>query len=149
MNKLKSFSYPYATAGGNEDGEVSLENSASIGLEFLNNNRLISNNKIEVNNLKKPIEFYISRDPSVIMTPFQLINLTSYTTGSNALFTVSINVTNKNASIHFQLKPSIEILKNQSVGYLALLKFGDIPILTENTRSYDYWKLFCPLGFFF
>ena len=92
-----------------------------------------------MNNLKKKIEFYIGRDSSVVATPFKSINLTN----SSEFFTGSINVTNNNASIHFQLKP----LTNKTIGYLVLLKFGGTPILTNSSRSYDYWKLFCPLGF--
>jgi hypothetical protein len=54
----------------------------------------------------------------------------------NYTFTISSNV-----SISVQIKPESE---NSSIGYLALMKFGEVP----SVNSYDLWKVFCPSGTF-
>lgn len=50
-----------------------------------------------------------------------------------------MNISSTNASLHIQLKP-----QNFNLAYLALVRFGQTPILNATVKQYDYWKVLCP-----
>jgi hypothetical protein len=110
-----------------------------------------SNSKLDVSNLKTPIDFYIQRNPSNLnIGSFMTINATSMFKNASASSTLnpkfvyySINVTNQNVSLHIQIKPLLSSLSDQ-VGYLALLKFGSSANLNQSSQDFDLWNVFCP-----
>jgi len=92
----------------------------------------------------QPIEFFIPRDPNLILPDMILQNVTS----SEELFNLSLNqfLINKNLtiSLHFELRPL-----NISLGYLFLYKFDKTPQLNRAKNNIDDWDLFCPLSKFY
>jgi hypothetical protein len=107
---------------------------------------------MNVNNLQKPIDFYIQRDLKTLnIGSFMTINATSMFQNSSNTNSIlnpkfvfySINVTNQNVSLHIQIKPIVSSLSDK-VGYLALLKFGSSANLNESTQNFDLWNVFCP-----
>ena len=140
-----------ALTGNNGDNETNIGMSRSVSYSLYDEN----SNEIEVNNQTKPIEFWISRDKSVPIEEFKLIDAVnasminisapdslSLLHGSqliNGFLVNGFNLSGSNASIHIQIKPV-----KRSLSYLTLLKFGDNPILNEKNAYYDILNLFCP-----
>ncbi len=109
-----------------------------------------SNSKLNVNNLKTPIDFYIQRNPKTLnigsfmtINASSMFNQTSTKSVLNPKFVYySINVTNQNVSLHIQIKPLTE--SYEEIGYLALLKFGSSANLNQSSQDFDLWNVFCP-----
>jgi hypothetical protein len=97
-------------------------------------------------NDEQPIEFFIPRDPNVIVPPMILQNVTSEST--EQFFHLNLNqfVRNSNltVSLHFEIRPL-----NISLGYLFIYKFDDKPQLNSSEYNIDDWNLFCPPSKFY
>jgi hypothetical protein len=93
----------------------------------------------------QPIEFFIPRDPNLILPDMILQNVLSKS--SEELFNLSLNrfVINKNltVSVHFEFRPL-----NISLGYLFIYKFDKAPQLNSMKNDIDDWDLFCPMSKF-
>jgi len=147
-----------ALTGNNGDNETNIGLSRSLSFNIYDEN----NNEIKVNNQQKPIEFWISRDQTVEIEPFELIDALNATYSNNddkslansssliksklvngfmvSGFNLTTNgSTRVNRSIHIQIKPN-----NKSISYLTLLKFGDNPNLQLNNKYYDLLNIYCP-----
>ena len=131
-----------ALTGYNGDNETNIGLSRSFDFSLLDE----SMTEYQVNNVSKTIDLWISRDTSVLIQPYQYINITSLKSSITNLNGSKINngylmngfqLNGTSVSIHIQLKPL-----NKSVAYLSLLKFGDNPTL-ENNYS-DIMNIFCP-----
>jgi hypothetical protein len=124
-----------ALIGLNGDNETNVGKSKSISLSFYDQN---DGSEIQVNNQANPIEFWIQKDLS--SNDYSFYNLTY----SNHLFLINTFMKKTtNSSIHIQIKPN-----NLELGYLILLVFDDIPVLTSSDQKYDFWKLYCPSGIY-
>ena len=140
---------PMALTGNNGDNETHIGFSRSITFSLYDETNL----EVAVTNQLEPIDLWISRDPSVPIQSFKLVdalnaNQSQSNSSSNSSspfqlingFLVSgLNLAGSNASIHIQIKPA-----SKSLSYLALLKFGDNPILNENNKYFDVLSLYCP-----
>ena len=128
-----------AVTGNNGDNETNVELSRSVSYSLYDEN----NQKISVDNLNNPIQLWISRDTSVAIEPFRLVNMSSnLTNGSrliNGFLVNGFNLSGWNVSVHIQIKPT-----NKALSYLTLLKFGGNPVLQTNQNYYDMLNLFCP-----
>jgi len=141
-----------ALTGKNGDNETNVGASNSISYSLHDEN----NKEIPISNLEKPIEFWIFKeDLNSPSTEYQYVNavnasqiqngsltlkpqqVTSYLSG----FIVSgFKLSGTNLSLSVQIKP-----ENKSIGYLALLKFGDNPVFNlTSTSYYDLMSIFCP-----
>ena len=130
-----------ALSGSNGDTQSNIGSSRSISFGFYDENSA----EIHVTNQLKPIEFWISKDQSVAVRPFQLINVvnTSSLNVSSAKYQIinsflvnGFNLSNGNSSMHIQIKPQ------NTLSFIALVKFGDNPVF--NSNYYDLMSLFCP-----
>ena len=136
-----------ALTGSNGDNETNIQWSKSIDFSLYDENI----KEINVENQKKSLEFWIPKDINMPIEPYQLIDLVNATQNqsnltNNQMFN-SFNLTGSNVSIHIQIKPNNN--QDKSIGYLALLKFGANPVLTQsknniNNKYYDMANLFCP-----
>ena len=138
-----------ALTGNNGDNETNIGMSDSINYSLYDENI----KEIPVKNLNDPIEFWIGKDKNVFIQPYQYINAINATQNQNDSlnqtttlldgFLVSgFTLSGQNVSISVQIKP--ENIRKSSIGYLALLKFGDNPIFnSKNTNYYDIMSLFC------
>ena len=129
-----------ALTGSNGDNETYIPSSKSLDLSFYD----ADYNAIDVvNRVNNPIDFWISKDPTVFIEPFTFINAlnTSFLNTSsdfqliNGFIVNGFNLSGHNQSIHVQIKP---LYANKA--YLSLLKFGDNPTF----KNYDIVNLFCP-----
>jgi hypothetical protein len=120
----------------NGNSAANIQSSNAIDYSLFDEN----NNEIAVNNVPNKIQFVIEKTINQSESEYQLINATQMnTTGTNFVnytFTITSNV-----SIHVQIRPDD---LNSSIGYLAMLKFGEIP----NVTLFDLWDFFCPSGKF-
>ena len=136
-----------ALTGNNGDNETNIGASNSISYSLHDEN----NNEIPVNNLNEPIEFWIAKDTSLPIQPYQYVNainasqylndsLNQVTSLLSGFLVTGVTLSGKNLSISVQIKP-----ENLSIGYMALLKFGDNPIFNStNSKYYDMMNIFCP-----
>ena len=119
-----------ALTGNNGDNETNVGSSKSISYSIYDDNK----NEIPVNNLNKKIEYWIPKDPSVPIEPYNLINsvnisglvgfdsLNKTNTSipyiySNGSIYNGFKLTGSNVSVHIQIKP----INKVSIGYLFLL----------------------------
>jgi hypothetical protein len=103
---------------------------------------------IEVKNLRTPIEILIPKDPILSFNPkfveFIFVNATNqFLTARNQFLPGFFILNNKNGSIHIQLQPL-----NASVGYFITIKFGRTPIFNRTHRDFDWWRVYCPQGWY-
>jgi hypothetical protein len=139
-----------ALTGNNGDNETNIGASNSLSFSLFDE----LNNEIPIKNLDKPIEFWIAKDTSQSIQPYQYVNAINSSENQNnsskhqgtqlkSGFIVSgFKLTGQNVSLSVQLMP--EIIKS-SIGYMVLLKFGDNPIFNlSNTNYYDIMSIFCP-----
>lgn len=139
-----------ALTGNNGDNETNIGASNSLSYSLFDE----LNNEIPIKNLDKPIEFWIAKDTSQPIQPYQYVNAINSSENQNnsskqqgiqlqSGFIVSgFKLTGQNVSLSVQIKP--EIVKS-SIGYMVLLKFGDNPIFNlSNTNYYDIMSIFCP-----
>jgi len=132
----------------NYNNETNIQWSRSVEFAIYNGD---DGNEIQVNNLtSKPIDLWISKDPSVPIDPYEYINVLNDTvTSSNSsnkykledgflLIGFKLSNLKSNVSIHVQIRPPM----NKSSSYLTLLKYGDNPLFATN--YYDSINIFCP-----
>ena len=117
-----------ALTGNNGDNETNTKSSKSIEFSIHDEN----GKEISVNNLGKPIEFWIAKDTSKPIEPFVLINSTISNQTNQTNQTNNFNSgfmqngfklsSASNVSIHIQIKP-LNYSEFNNKGYLSLLKF--------------------------
>ena len=113
--------------------------SRSFSLSILDENE--NEIKIQTNS----IEFFIPRDPNVIVPEMSVQNVTSIISEKNHFFHFhSINLTQNNPNLTFSIHLEIQPL-NFNISYLLIYKFDQKPQL----NSMDNWTLLCPLGKFY
>ena len=138
---------PMALIGANGDNETNIGMSRSLDFSLYDENQ----QELKVNNLPNPVDLWISRDPSLPIASFKLVDALNISHSNfssksslpfqliNGFLVSGLNMAGSNASIHIQINPA-----NKSLSYLALLKFGDNPILNENNKYFDILSLYCP-----
>ncbi len=132
-----------ALTGTNGDNQTNIGSSKSIDFSIYDE----SSKEISVSNQKNPIEFWIPKDTSVSIQPYQFVNalnITQNQTDSNGFILNGFTLTGSNVSIHIQIKPN-----NSNTGYITLLKFGSNPIFVDtqtniNNQYYDVLNIYCP-----
>lgn len=135
---------PLASAGASPF-QANTNLSTSISLSLLDHNA----NEIPVHtSVNHSIEFFIPRDPNLLVPPMVLQNVTSMS--SDQPFNLHfVNMTefsaNKNItiSLHFEIRPL-----NESLGYLFIYKFDSSPQLNSSINRIDGWSLLCPASEF-
>lgn len=94
------------------------------------------------------IEFFIPRDVNLEISSMFLQNVSSNSTNqimnNNDQFNLHwINITQMNSnvsfSIHFEMHPL-----NESLSYMLIYKFDQIPQLNSSFEQIDGWTIFCP-----
>ena len=121
--------------GFNGDTQAHIGSSKSIDVSFYDEDQ----NEISVAHQQKPVEIWISKDTSVAIEPYILINATQNQTDIQGFMSNGFNLTGSNVSIHIQIRPN---RAEASIGYLTLLKFGENPSLVN--KYYDSLNLYCP-----
>ena len=129
----------------NGDNETDITMSSQISHSYFDSN----NQKIEIRNLPVPIDIYIQRNPNLknfVDTSFKQLKLplpndTSTDFNLNQVKTFLITLAGKNVSLQLQLQP---VDLTNLIGYLFLVRFGNIPTLTPTTKSFDFARIFCP-----
>ena len=117
----------------NGDNETNIQLSRSLTLSVYQNEAFQEINVINQANL---FDMWISRDRSIPIQSFSLVNAVSSNASLLDGFYVSgFNLNYTNVSIHIQLKPL-----NKQLSYLAMIKFGQNPLLS----NYDVLYIFCP-----
>ena len=139
----------------NSDNKTNIGNSKSFSYSIYDEHA----QEIPVANQPNPIDFWISKDPTISVSPFQYVNAlnasqlptnkTNFTTQVKSLlngglfingFIVNgLTLSGNNISIHIQIKPT-----NTNVSYLSFLKFGKNPVFQNDNNLYDMMNLFCP-----
>ena len=129
-----------AVSAVSTENVVNVEKSSTVSLSFFDEG---STTEIKVNSTDqdKYYEFYIKKDLEEVPS-FDLINHSNITFHSNnQLFLQKLSINGLNVSLHIQIRPDFS-----EIGYLAVLKYGDMPILNKNSNKSDDWRLFCPRG---
>jgi hypothetical protein len=134
-----------ALTGANGDNETFIGNSKQLSLAFYDENK----NEIPISNSMSRFEFVIPRDLSFSASgtsmDFEYVNASFMDmSAKNHFLPNAINTTGANISFHLQILP-----ENVTVGYVVLIKLGQTPVLNSSTQSYDYWKIYCPEGFYY
>ena len=134
-----------ALTGNNGDNETNIGSSSSLDYSLYDEN----NNNLLVSNLNQPIELWITKGTSIPIQPYIYVNAINVTNNNslsktiqflNGFIVTGLKLTGTNVSLSVQIKP-----ENMSIGYLALLKFGDNPVFnTTNMDYYDSMSIFCP-----
>ena len=115
-------------SSGNSTSQSNTNLSTSISLSILDQN----GNEISIEtNHSHPIELFIPRDPTFIISPMILQNVTS--TPHNQSFNIHyVNITSiLPISVHFQIHPL-----DTNLAYLFIYKFDQIPQLTTNPSDF-------------
>jgi hypothetical protein len=106
-----------------------------------------SNNEIPVRTtVQNSIEFFIPRDCNFNISPMFMQNVSSATADpliNNRQFNLHfINISQSNPnitiSIHFEMHPL-----NNSLGYMLIYKFDQIPQLNSSINYIDGWSMLC------
>jgi hypothetical protein len=115
--------------------------SRSFSLSILDENE----KNIEIKtNFTNPIEFFIPRDPNLILPSMFFQNVTSINNTNLLLFHFhALNLTQTNPNLTFSIHLEIHPL-DTNLSYLLIYKFDDKPQL----NSFDGSKLFCPSSSF-
>jgi hypothetical protein len=92
-------------------------------------------------NVNQPIEFFIPRDPNLILPEMILQNVTSKSNEEFFHLNLSQFIINNNLtiSLHFEIRPL-----NITLAYLFIYKFDNKPVLNSSKYDIDGWDLFCP-----
>ncbi|CAF3639039.1 unnamed protein product [Rotaria sp. Silwood1] len=140
-----SIMQPLASAGASKS-QANTNLSRSISVSLLNQD----DNEISLpTNVDHPIEFFIPRDPNLLMPPMILQNVTSMN-GDQSFHLHFVNMTqflinnNLTVSLHFEIRPL-----NTSLGYLFIYKFDSSPQLDSSINRIDGWSLLCPSSKFY
>lgn len=122
----------------NLNSDIGIGNSSSMSLSFYGANM----KEYSVSGYSQGFYFYIAMNPP--QTTFELVNITSLNlTGSNQLLTYSFELTSPNQSVTIELRPT-----DMTIGYLVVLKYGQVPVITSTSQVYDKFQVFCPSGTF-
>jgi hypothetical protein len=134
---LKIGAIPMSKSGHNGNNESFVGNSVAFSLKFYDENNI----EIPMTNIKKPIQFWLKRDPLKEVPKFIKVNATKAVISRKYPFMPMVfsNMTS-NSSIHIDIKPDIEA----DIGYLVLLKFGQTPTQRPRQDNADSVQLFCP-----
>ncbi len=131
-----------ALTGNNGDTQTNIQTSRSLSFAIYNSD---TNDEIKVRKTSKPISMWISKDSSVSIPSFTFVNVLNQSNLTqnkyqlkDGFLLMGFRLKSTNVSIHIQIKPKKDSLSS----YLALLKYGDNPILSTN--NYDTLQLFCP-----
>jgi hypothetical protein len=127
---------PLAPAGASQS-QANTNMSTAISLSLLDQN----GTEISIHTSDdQPIEFFIPRDPNLILPPMILQNVT-WKTFNFHLIDMSKFVTNSNLtiSLHFEIRP-LDI----NLGYLFIYTFDS----KAQKNELDKWHLFCPASKF-
>jgi hypothetical protein len=126
---------------GNSKIQSNTNLSTSISLSILDQN----GNEISIEtNHSHPIELFIPRDPTFIISPMILQNVTSMNSiPHNQFFHLHyINITTiLSISVHIEIRPL-----DTNLAYLFIYKFDNIPQLNSSINQIDGWTLFCPFN---
>ena len=122
-----------AVSGHNGNNETLIGMSNAIDLSFYDENLI----EIEIRESQLLIDLLISRDINLPDYAYQYVNA-SLLEFSHFLPN-AFNITTINASLHIELKPL-----NANIGYVVIVKLGQIPIVTSSFVDYDFLKIFCP-----
>jgi hypothetical protein len=127
---------PLASANDNYQIPTYTNLSRAFSLSILDENGEEIGMKI---NLTDSIEFFIPRDPNLIIPPMFLQNVT-FDNEKHSLFNyhfINFSRTNPNLtfSVHFEMQPL-----NSNLSYLLIYKFDDKPQL----NSMDNWTILHP-----
>lgn len=93
----------------------------------------------------QPFEFFIPREPNLIMPEMAPQNAISKSSEEPFYLDLNQFLTNTNltVSLHFEIKP-LDI----DLGYLLIYKFDKEPVLNSVKHDIDGWTLFCPASRF-
>ena len=123
-----------AVSGHNGNNETLIGLSNAIGLTFYNENAT----EIKITKAIVPIDIRIPRD--TISLSYYEVNATKIEFLSKQNFLTNVfNITAKNASLHIELKPT-----SFSIGYLLVLKLGNVPIINATHADFTSFRIFCP-----
>jgi hypothetical protein len=124
---------------GNSTIESNTNLSTSISISILDQ----YGNEIPIQtNLSNTISILIPRDPNLIIPEMILQNVTSMnTTPHNQLFYFHyVNITSVlSISVHLEMRSL-----NNSLAYLLIFKFDNLPQLNSSINQIDGWTLLCP-----
>jgi hypothetical protein len=137
-----------AVSGHNGNNETLIGLSSSISLSIYDDESL---NELNIfANRREPIEVFIERYNSLTTYEYQYVNVTiDNDKNANLLFLYNnFNLTSQNASIHIELKKANTTLTN-SIAYLFVLKYGNLPIVNTTYADCDTFRIFCPSRYFF
>ena len=105
-------------------------------------------NEVQVNTTAgKPIEFFIPRDINLVVSPMIMQNVSSLIVDSlinNRQFNLHfINITQSNSNITISIHFEMHSL-DDTLGYMLIYKFDDIPQLNNSINQIDGWSILCP-----
>ena len=125
---------PMAVSGHNGNNESLIGRSNEIGLCFYDENA----NEIKITKTNTPIDMQIPRDTNILS--YYVVNATKIKFLPPQFFITNVfSITANNVSIHIELKPM-----NLSVGYLFILKLGNVPIINATYADFTSSRIFCP-----
>jgi hypothetical protein len=87
------------------------------------------------------VEFWITRDSALAtnMPSFQYINASSFNMSSgNQLATFTVTLADLNQAVFVNIQP-----EDDTVSYLLATKFGQTPVISNSTLTYDTFKILC------
>ncbi|CAM4932617.1 unnamed protein product [Rotaria socialis] len=120
-------------------GQVNTSLSTMISLSILDSHgKEIS---IHTDN-EQPIEFFIPRDPNLIIPSMALYNVTLIHDAKHQFYFHLINITQSNVnltvSLHIEMRP-----RNRSLNYLMIFRLDGQPQLNTLINNIDDWSLLC------
>lgn len=125
-----------APAVHNGINESFVGSSSSLTLNFYDENK----DEIRIDRPTQPIEMWIERDKNSNYTFYQPVSATLIQIQPRiGLMPNGFYSKQANASLHIRIKPT-----DVNVGYLALLKLNDTPVVNATHKIYNKFKLLCP-----
>lgn len=126
---VRSRNEPIAPTGINGANETKIQDSNTVGLEFLDEN----SNPIQISNSKQPIDVWIPRNPTLSLE-FTNVNSSNLTLiPDNPFLPNAITINAVNVSVFIQIKPF-----SRDIGYFLWYKIGLTPVLNDTSIG------FCP-----
>lgn len=134
---------PYAINGVTDSKKANINQSTCVGLSYFDS----KGKALKVDNI---FEMWISRSEVFKIPNFKIFNTSNGTKFQNSTtenqykdeFTNFItSLVWPNVSIHIHIKP-LDLNK----GYMASLRYGKPPVITQNSMVTDLYKIFCPTG---
>ena len=126
---MRSKNEPLAPTGINGANETKIQDSSTVGVEFLDEN----SNPIKISNSKQPIDVWIPKNPT-LNVEFTNVNISNLTLIPDSPFLPNgITVDAVNISVFFQIEPF-----SRDIGYMLWYKLGLTPVLNDTSLG------FCP-----